>query len=60
MTQVIVEDPIVVEDKKVDTSGRISIGRDYAGQEVEVIISDADENSDAENVADTPEEATAE
>lgn len=57
MTQVTVNDPVKVVQKCVDGSGRVSIGTEHAGDEVEVIVAKKTDNSGAENTAETVEEA---
>lgn len=45
-TTVTVTEPDVVETKKVDTSGRVYVGREYIGEHVRIVIERVEGESD--------------
>lgn len=49
MAQVTVDNPVRMESKKVDSSGKLYLGRDIAGHEVKFIIEEVGEEPVADD-----------
>jgi hypothetical protein len=44
MTRVVVDDPILVTRKRVGQNGQVYVGKQYAGKEIELIITEVKTN----------------
>lgn len=49
MSQIIVEDPDLYEEKEVDSSGRIYLGKDWANRRVKVVVETVPEEAGTGN-----------
>lgn len=49
MTQIIIEDPEMYAVKDVDSSGRIYLGKEWAGREVRIAVESVREGCDTGN-----------
>lgn len=56
MTEVTVTNPVMVVQKEIDSSGRVYLGNDLAGEEMEIIAVQK-KTDDAEDVDSEPQEA---